>query len=267
MASKTFDAPWLAPDTPDLVWFGGSDATRFLNDLISQEIADMVDGEARRSFLLGPQGKLDFLLWVIKEGDRYGLLTDAGRGAELATRLGRYRIRVDVTIEPATEGVWIVVGGDVGYDVSWPGVPRRLVLGERPAVPAGTPEDYESLRISAGEPSWGRDVDEGTIPHESGLVPVSVDFTKGCYLGQELVARIDSRGGNVPRHLRVVDAGDSVLVAGSPLRVEGKEVGTVTSAAGTVGLAMVRREVEPDDLVEIGDAVAVVKAIPVGMPG
>jgi folate-binding protein YgfZ len=264
--SKTSDTPWLAPVAPDLVWFGGSDATRFLNDLISQEIGDMVEGEARRSFLLVPQGKLDFLLWVIKEDGRYGLVTDAGRGAELATRLGRYRIRVDVTIEPATEGVWIVIGGEDGYDVSWPDVPRRLVLGERPALPVGTLEDYESLRISAGEPSWGLDVDEGTIPHESGLVPVSVDFTKGCYLGQELVARIDSRGGNVPRHLRLVDAGDATLVAGSPLQVEGKEVGTVTSAAGSVGLAMVRREIEPDAVVEVGDAVAVVKAIPVGTP-
>ena len=88
------DSPSIAPVTPDLVWFSGGDALRFLNDLISQEIGDLVDDDTRRSLLLGPQGKLEFVLWVIKDGDRIGLMTDQGRGGELAAYLGRYRIRV-----------------------------------------------------------------------------------------------------------------------------------------------------------------------------
>lgn len=262
MTSPQSDAAWIAPESPDLVWFGGADATRFLNDLISQEIGDMEPGDARRSLLLAPQGKLEFLLWVIKDGDRIGLITDAGRGDELADALRRYRIRVDVDIQPESGPVWLVVGDWEGYDLSWPGVERHLIVGERPDLPVGTAGEYERLRIEAGEPGWAQDVDEGTIPHESGLVPRSVDFEKGCFLGQELVARIDSRGGNTPRHLRRIEAGDGSLEVGTSVIKEGKEVGKVTSAVGAVGLAMVRREVEVGEEVEVGGVVAVVKDLP-----
>ncbi len=223
----------------------------------------MGPGETRPSFLLGPQGKLLFLLWVVRDTDRVGLVTDPGRGGDLASTLGRYRIRVDVEIEAETGPVSLVMGERDGYDVSWPGVPRRLVVGDVPGLPTGTVEEYERLRIAAGVPAWGRDVDEGTIPHESGLVPVSVDFDKGCFLGQELVARIDSRGGNTPRHLRLLDSGDRTLEVGAVLTKDGKEVGTVTSATPGFALAMVRREVAIDDEVEIGGTGAVVKALPV----
>jgi len=249
------------------VWFGGADAVRFLNDLISQDIGDMETGETRRSFLLGPQGKLDFLLWVIRDRERIGLVTDGGRGDDLAAALGRYRIRVDVAIQPEPGDVWLIVGEGEGFDVSWPGVTRRLVIGERPDLRVGAPDEYERLRVEAGEPAWGVDVDHGTIPHESGLVAVSVDFTKGCFLGQELVARIDSRGGNVPWHLRIVEAADGALQPGATLMADGKEVGRVTSAAGRVGLASVRREVEVGAQVEVAGATAVVKALPDKSPG
>lgn len=262
MTSPQSETPWLAPEEPDLVWFSGADATRFLNDLISQEIDDMEVGEARPSFLLGPQGKLEFLLWVVKEEDRIGLVTEAGRGEELAAALGRYRIRVDVDIEPETAPVSVVVGDWEGYDVSWPGVRRHLVVGDRPGLPTGEPAEYERLRIEAGMPAWGRDVDEGTIPHESGLVPVSVDFDKGCFLGQELVARIDSRGGNTPRRLRRIEAETGALRVGAILRQDDREVGTVTSASGGVGLGLVRREVEVGDRIDVDGQAAVVKALP-----
>lgn len=262
MTSPQSDAPWLAPETPDLVWFNGADAVRFLNDLISQEITDMEVGEARRSFLLGPQGKLQFLLWVVKDTDRMGLLTEDGRGEELATALGRYRIRVDVEIEPEPDPVSVVMGAWDGIDISWPGVERRLVIGGPPDLPVGSGEEYEGLRIAAGEPAWDHDVDETTIPHESGLVAVSVDFDKGCFLGQELVARIDSRGGNVPRNLRRVEAGDGTLQPGAALMKDDEEVGTVTSARGGDGLAMVRRGVAVGDRVDAGGVAVVVKDLP-----
>jgi folate-binding protein YgfZ len=253
------ETAWVAPESPDVVWFSGADATRFLNDLISQEIGDLETGEARRSFLLGPQGKLEFLLWVIKDGQRTGLVTDPGRGEALTQALGRYRIRVDVEIELETSDVWLVVGNWDGADVSWPGIERHLVVGDRPDLATGSSQVYEGLRIAAGEPAWGVDVDETTIPHESGLVPASVDFDKGCFLGQELVARIDSRGGNVPRHLRRLDTGGSELEVGSTLTMGGKTVGLVTSATVGTALAMVRREVVVGDTVEVEGATAVVK--------
>lgn len=250
---------WFAPVEAEVVWFSGGDALRFLNDLISQEIGDMGDGEARRSFLLEPQGKLRFLFWVIRDGERYGLVTEEGRGEELASALGRYRIRVDVDI--ALEEAFVVVGGDPTgtrvYDISWVGVPRRLVVGERPDLPPGSVDEYEGLRIGAGEPRWDVDVDEGTIPHESGLVPVSVDFDKGCFLGQELVARIESRGANPPRNLRVLRAAGE-LTAGQAVTMEGEEMGIVSSASGSTGLAMLKRAVSVGDTVEVGGVAALV---------
>jgi folate-binding protein YgfZ len=255
------DTPWIAPEHPELVWFSGDDSLRFLNDIISQELGDMVPGDTRRSFLLEPQGKLRFLLWVIREGDRFGLVTDPGRGEDLASALGRYRIRVDVEIEVETARLWVVMGDWDGYDVSWHGVRRHLVIGDRPDLDEGSLEWYERLRIGAGEPRWGVDVDEGTIPHESGLVPVSVDFTKGCFLGQELVARIDSRGGNTPRNLRLLEPRPEIH-AGDVVSADGKEVGVVTSAAEDGALAMLKRVVEVDDTVEVRGQHTVVRELP-----
>ncbi len=270
---------WIAPVSPDVVWFSGDDALRFLNDLISQEMGDMADGEARRSFLLEPQGKLRFLLWVIRDGDRYGLVSEDGRGEELATNLTRYRIRVKVDITPEDRETTIVVqtanpglGAPLSevqrpqfaetYDIGWAGVQRWLVIGERPPdLPEASPDEYQRLRVEAGEPGWGVAVDEGTIPHESGLVPMSVDFNKGCFLGQELVARIDSRGGNTPRNLRYLRA-ESDLHTGDTITLDGDEVGTVTSAAGNAGLAMLKRAVSVGDTVDVGGSPATVEALP-----
>jgi folate-binding protein YgfZ len=108
-----------------------------------------------------------------------------------------------------------------------------------------------AVRVEAGEPKMGEDLDEATIPNETGLVPFAVSFTKGCYLGQELVARIDSRG-RVNRHLRGVVITENVLPPDRAAVMVGEaEVGRVTSVVESltlrapVGLALVRREVEP----------------------
>jgi folate-binding protein YgfZ len=266
--------PHLAPTTPDLVWFAGADAPRFLNDLISQEIADMTPGTVRRSFLLSPQGKLDHIVWVLGGGEEIGLVVDEGRGEDLAAKLGRYRIRVDVSIEPVTVDRWLVIGpfaaepglwrGDLDAlvaDLSWPGVQRTLVVGDRPELPSMTDEDYEVLRIEAGEPVMGVDVTEATIPQETGLVPSSISFDKGCFLGQELVARLDSRGGRVNHHLRILRFEGQAPEAGAVVSKNGEQVGTMTSSAGEVGLGLVRRGVEPGDVVTVGAGQALVEAV------
>jgi len=234
----------------------------------------MEPGRVARSLLLGPQGKLDHILWVLRGDDEVGLVTDGRRGDDLATTLGRYRIRVDVEIEQSELPIWVVIGpatvepgtwslneGDLEADISWPGVGRTLVVGERRDLEEGHAGEYELLRIAAGEPYWGVDVDEKTIPQESGLVAQTVDFSKGCYLGQELVARIDSRG-HVNRHLRILEFQRGSAEPGTPIETEEKVVGTLTSVSDEVGLALVRREVSPGDLVTVGGLEAVVREIP-----
>jgi folate-binding protein YgfZ len=267
--------PRLAPTTPDLVWFGGEDAVSFLNDLISQEIADMEPGVVRRSLLLTPQGKLDHIIWVLGGGDQIGLVVDEGRGEDLAGKLGRYRIRVDVDIEPSTAERWLVVGpfaadrgrwsGDrdgLTADLSWRGVERSLVVGQKPDLPSMSVDEYERLRIEAGEPLMGVDVTDNTIPQETGLVGSSISFDKGCFLGQELVARLDSRGGRVNHHLRILRFDGAVPEAGESVIKDSEAVGLMTSSAGESGLGLLRRGVEPGDVVTVGEAQALVEAIP-----
>ena len=260
----------LADAAPDLVWFRGPDVIKFLNDLLAQEIAVMAPGEVRRSMLLNPQGRIDHLLWVLRGEDQVGLVTDPGRGAELAATLGRYKIRVAVEIEVSEASAWLVVGpysdqvgvwssADQGLvaDVSWSGVPRFLVVGERPELPEISDEMLERLRIESAEPVVGVDTSNSTIPQETGLVPVTVDLDKGCFLGQELVGRIHRRG-HVNKQLRVLEFLGEAAEPGAEISKGELTVGRMTSVSGSVGLATLRREVEPGEKVMVGTSEAVV---------
>ncbi len=165
----------------------------------------------------------------------------------------------------------------VGAAADWPGLPGVDLIGPAVEPPDGVRtcslDAYEVVRIEAGVPAMGRELNESTIPAEAGIVDMSVSFTKGCYTGQELVARIDSRGGNVPRRLRgIVLTGDTAPPAGATLHVDGKEVGVVTSSAlspglaAPVALAYVRRAVEPPAEGELtwdgGSAAARIEVLP-----
>ncbi|HKA85074.1 MAG TPA: glycine cleavage T C-terminal barrel domain-containing protein, partial [Acidimicrobiales bacterium] len=175
---------------------------------------------------------------------------------------------------PAARGDGVVV-----VPAGWPGVDGVDLLGGFVEPPAGIPEadasSYASLRIRSGVPLMGAELTDATIPAEAGqwVIDASVSFTKGCFTGQELVARIDSRGGHVARHLRglVSGAGD-VPPVGAAVVVDGADVGTVTSAAvGTgrpVALGYVRRGVTPPAAAEVraGDAALPVTVVelPIG---
>jgi folate-binding protein YgfZ len=202
-------------------------------------------------------------------------------------RLQRYKLRVKCDITPlqwrcvAVRGPKareLAAGGEgLAAAADWPGLPGVDLLGEAPAAPEGARrcslDAYEAVRIEAGIPAMGRELDERTIPAEAGVVERSVSFTKGCYTGQELVARIDSRGGNVPRHLRgVVVAAESAPPVGAAVQVDGKDVGSLTSVAvspgleAPVALAYVGRAVVPPAEVRVawdgGQASARVETLP-----
>jgi folate-binding protein YgfZ len=164
----------------------------------------------------------------------------------------------------ADPGQWSGDRGDSVTDISWRGVERTLVVGEKPDLPSMGQDEYEVLRIEAGEPLMGNDVTDNTIPQETGLVESSIAFDKGCFLGQELVARLDSRGGRVNHHLRVLRFEGPAPEAGEAVTKDGDQVGTLTSSAGEVGLGLLRRGVEPGDVVMAGEHQANVEAIPSG---
>ena len=291
------DGAGIAAGSVELLWVTGPDAVSFLDGQLSQDIEGLTPGSVARSFLLEPRGKLRALLWVLRGDERVGLVTDAGVADVAAEQLERFRFRVSAVItreERPTALVWgrgaAGVLAAAGYAVTdgWSddgrvlvaavgiGTPRYLVAGDAGLEDAGARPigsiAETAVRIEAGEPVMGVDVDESTIPQETGLVPAAVSFTKGCYLGQELVARIDSRG-HVNRHLRGVVVRDTVLPpSGAEIVAGGEAVGAVSSVGESlrlrapVALALVRREIEPGAEVEIrwpgGSAAAEVRALP-----
>lgn len=251
--------------THELVVVEGPDAKKFLNDLLSQELDRMQPTAAVRSFLLAPQGKLRALLWVFGTDNRIGLVTDAGVGDQVADDLTHYKIRVKATINrpvPVTTVVGPLPEGAVAAPMG--DMERGFVEGQV-ETPFMSPQEWEALRVEAREPVMDRDVDEKTIPQETGLVDESVSFNKGCYLGQELVARIDSRGGRVNHHLRRVVLEGPVEVP-AEVRAGDETVGNVTSAGFSesrgshIGLGLLHRSVEPGAPVTVGAVNGVVEA-------
>jgi len=249
----------LVRDRYERVRVVGAEARSFLDGLLSQDLAEVETGGAVRSFLLSPQGKLRALLWVAGSDEAVDLYTDAGYGAQVADDLAHYKIRVKATIEDAE--------GAFGFLDDIPPDAAIAPLGERrrgfgvsdPGWDELAPAEWEAARVEAGEPVMGRDVDESTIPQETGLVSEAVSFTKGCFLGQELVARLDSRQGRVNRHLRRVELSGPVTVPAT-VSAGGEPSGQLTSIGVTpdriFGLGLLHRRVEPGDTVTVGDLTA-----------
>ena len=267
----------------DFVRAAGPDANTFLQGQLSQDVLGLAVGASTWALLLQPQGKVTAFLRVLRVGEEeFVLETDAGFGPAVIERLNRFKLRVKADLDPLAWRCLAVRGPKAhelvpeGVVADWPGLPGRDLVGEAPAAPAGVVmcgmDAYEAVRIEAGIPVMGRELDEGTIPAEAGVVDRSVSFTKGCYTGQELVARIDSRGGNVPRRLRGLVLAEGPAPVGASVTADGKEVGQLTSVAfspgldATVALAFVRRAVEPPAEVVVewdgGSSPARVEALP-----
>jgi folate-binding protein YgfZ len=261
--------------TRDVVTATGVDATGYLQGQLSQDVAALAVGDSALTFVLQPQGKVDTWLRVDRAApETLRLDTDPGAGQGLVARLERFKLRTKVSFELAADvPVLAVRGSEVidGVPCGWPGVVGSDVFDAEPGVlpsdlPVGSEEidlaAFEALRIRAGVPRMGAEITAETIPAELGqwVIDASVSFSKGCYTGQELVARIDSRGGNVPRHLRgLVGPG---LAVGAAVTVGEKEVGVVTSASGDVGLAFLHRTVDVPSVVSVAGADAQAVALP-----
>jgi folate-binding protein YgfZ len=258
----------------DVVRVAGPEAVAYLQGQLSQDVEGLEVGRSAESLLLSPQGKIDALVRVTRTGgDELLLDVDGGNGESVVSRLARFKLRTKADIEALAWRCLALRGprlADLGLGASerdglalaadWPGLAGVDLVGEHPVVPDGVPvcdpAAWEAVRVEAGIPKMGAELTERTIPAETGLVERTVSFTKGCYTGQELVARIDSRGSRVPRHLRgVVVLGGDAPPVGAALFAEGgqgeRELGQLTSVArsptlgGPVALAYVRREVEP----------------------
>lgn len=293
----------------DLVTVTGPEATTFLQGQLSQDVAALAAGGSAWSLLLAPTGKVDAWLRVSRlDPDRYLLDVDPGWGEAVRARLDRFKLRTKADLEPTSAWPVVAVRAAVGVDVEalatdvvaalgvgaddaivapapWPGLAGADVLAPAsPGADLGLMEvgldALEVARVECGVPAMGAELTEATIPAEAGawLIAASVSFTKGCYTGQELVARIDARGGQVPRPLRGVVLGADApgLRAGAEVRVGDDVVGVLTSVVrppdrvGPIGLAPVARGVEPGTEGHVvwagGSVPATVETLPLPRP-
>ncbi len=225
--------------------------------MVSNDVAALGPGEACEALLLTPKARVIAPLVVLRRRhDDFLLLTEPGLGDRVRAELVRARFATKVEIEPEEHTSHVVFGGE-GIATNDYGEPAAEALdaGLEATVAA---DELELLRIRAGTPAWGKEIDDRVLPAEAGLTGRAVSFTKGCYPGQEPIARLHYRG-HANRGLRVLELGE-MPDPGTELVYEGKVVGRVTSAAatddGAVALAYVRREVPERAALELRPATA-----------
>jgi tRNA-modifying protein YgfZ len=263
----------------DVVVVSGPDALTYLQGQCSQDLDPLGDGDHADALLLSPKGKIDALVRITRVArDRFVLDVDGGFGEAVVARLMRFRLRVkvDVDVSPwrclAVRGPLVETtrrgwdepaGTELVVPWSWGDLVGVDLLGPDPQVPRGVvecdPLAWASIRVEAGIVAMGTEIDERTIAAEAGLVERTVSFTKGCFTGQELVARLDARGSKVARRLVgfvATSADAAVPVPGSTVVVNaaggdhegagvdaddvpGEDVvGNVTSSAWSYGLGV-----------------------------
>ena len=280
----------------------GSEAKAFLQGQVTNDIEALEPGRGCYAVFLTHKGKMLGDLRVLDTGDELLLDTERVALQELFNMIRRYKLGRDVELHKRTvETVLLSLAGpdsrrvagaealgpaehdnvrseiagepvllvatDVGVDVfaaAGAAGPVRAALLAAGAVPADE-EAAEIVRVERGRPRYGIDVDAGVIPQEAGLNDRAVSFTKGCYVGQETVARLHYRG-KPNRHLRGLRLA-APAATGDVLRLGEKEVGRLGSVAvspvhGPIALALVRREAVPGDTVTVGGTTAEVVVLP-----
>jgi folate-binding protein YgfZ len=273
----------------------GPDRLSWLNTLSSQQVTGLAPGESSELLLLSVQGRIEFDARVVDDGGTTWLIVEAAEAAPLAEFLNRMKFMLRVEVADVSTD-WAVVGstkaipewsGLLAWQDPWPhvsagGFSYATVTEanhpglERPwfeyLVPAAALEETvagrplagtlaaEALRVAAWRPRIGAETDDKTIPHELDLLRTAVHLAKGCYKGQETIARVHNLG-HPPRRLVFLQLDGSqhtLPAAGSPVLVGDRKVGTVTSVAqhyemGPVALAVIKRSVAPDEILTVLD--------------
>ena len=225
----------------------GPAAEEYLDRMVSNDVAVLGPGESCEALLLTAKARVIAPLVVLRRRhDDFLLLTEPELGERVRAELLRSRFAAKAEIEPEEHTSHVVFGGE-GIPTADYGEPAAEVL-DADLEPTVAAEELELLRIRAGTPAWGKEIDDRVLPAEAGLTESAVSFTKGCYPGQEPIARLHYRG-HANRGLRVLRLTE-LPAPETELSYEGKSVGRITSAApsgnGAVALAYVRREVPQD---------------------
>ena len=261
----------------------GSEAAEFLQGQVTNDVEALRPGEGCYAALLNHKGKMRLDMRILRGPDWIWIDTEPGADTVLSKTIETYSIGRDVSSETPDEGIVSHIGDEIELDALPPEEEHAWVEGEQgiyvrtyagidvighdlPAADA--PEEAaECVRIEAGVPRFGLDMDGNTIPQEAGLNERAVSFTKGCYVGQETVARLFYKG-KPNRHLRGLRL-ERPAQHGQRIVLGEREVGRIGSACesprhGPIALALVRREAAPGDKVEVEGASAEVVELPFG---
>jgi folate-binding protein YgfZ len=277
----------LLPDR-GVVSVAGEDAEKFLQGVISNDMGLLKTHPAIHAGLLSPQGKILFEFFVVRTPDGFCLETARDKAAALVDRLMLYKLRAKVEIEDVSSDYTVAViwGGPYephgrGKPPLWFADPRLAAMGYRELVTMGsdwalagesatsaTPGEYHAHRIALGVPEGGKDYTFGdAFPHEALFDQLNgVSFKKGCYVGQEVVSRMQNRGTTRKRIVPVI--GEAPLPPpGTEVVAGGVEIGKLGSVANETGLALLRL----DRAAELGQKGEVLRAgavvVRIMMPG
>jgi folate-binding protein YgfZ len=217
----------------------GPEAGHFLHNLLTSDIDHLAEGQAAYAALLTPQGKILFDMIVLRQGDGYLIDCAASQRADLMKRLAMYKLRAQVQIAGRDD---LAVGVSPVEIAGGYRDPRSPDIGWRTiATPQGEAEGYDAARIAAGLADTSADLGSGEFfPHEANLDQLGgVNFRKGCYVGQEVVSRMEHRGLARSRILPVVLEG-AAPPKGTDIRSGEKQIGTLLSSSGSSALALIR---------------------------
>jgi len=281
----------------------GAEAAEFLQGQVTNDVEQLTTGSGCYAALLDRKGHMQSDLRVLKTGEtEFWIDTEGDAGPRVLKHFSMYKIGRDVEVAAAGRTILsligpgsfevaglapgdeyasvtgtfagveaLVVATDLGLDLIVPDDSVEAItadLESRRAIPVSE-EAAEILRVETGRPRFGRDMTEASMPAEAGIVDSAVNFTKGCYIGQEPVARLHYKG-RPNRHLRGLRFAGTVE-AGSPVHLGDRELGSVgtavlSPASGQIGMAILRKEAEPGATVTVSSGGSEVEAEVVDLP-
>jgi folate-binding protein YgfZ len=256
--SSLIEFPWLG-----VIRMTGRDRARFLHGMCTNDIKSLAPGQGCRAAIVNRQGKMVAELAVLVAADALLLILERANLQPTIDHLQKFIVADDVTMTPdplSVVGMYGMPPPEGQPSAPEPALGGRLIaVGSSSAVRISETE-YESRRIASGFPRWGVDMGPDCLPMEAGLEPIAVSYSKGCYIGQEVIQRVKTYS-EPPRMLVQLEISEARPQ--EKITVKGEEIGHVTSAAKDVALGYVRKEYKaPGTPVEIGGRPARVRAMP-----